>query len=90
MTWRSNKTLTEPAADFTVLQFAFQNGELWPIAVLLLDNQDRLHVRSRSTADLATRIPPEEVDVVALSLPKSLRTPGLAVARKFSKLLKTD
>jgi hypothetical protein len=36
--------------------------------VLLLDNQDRLHVRSRSIADLATKIPPEEVDVVALSL----------------------
>jgi hypothetical protein len=72
LTWRRSTKLTksgtEPTADFTVLQFAFQNGELWPIAVLLLDNQDRLHVRARSTADLATRIPAEDVELVALSV----------------------
>jgi hypothetical protein len=58
----------EPAADYAILQFAFENGELWPIAVLLLDNQDRLHVRSRPNADLATKIPPDDLKVIALSL----------------------
>lgn len=57
-----------PAANFAVLQFAFETGELWPIAVLLLDSQDRLHVRARAANDLAKKIPPEDAEVVALSL----------------------
>jgi DNA invertase Pin-like site-specific DNA recombinase len=57
-----------PAADFAVLQFAFEKGELWPIAVLLLDCQDRLHVRARAADDLAKKIPPDDVEVIALSL----------------------
>jgi hypothetical protein len=58
----------EGTADFVLLQFACDNGELWPIAVLLLDDQDRLHVRARPTADLVTRIPAEDVEIVALSI----------------------
>lgn len=57
-----------PAANFAVLQFAFETGELWPIAVLLLDSEDRLYVRARAAADLAKNIPPEDAEVVALSL----------------------
>lgn len=58
----------EGTADFALLQFACENGELWPIAVLLLDNQDRLHVRARPTADLARRIPARDVEVVGMSI----------------------
>jgi GTP-dependent phosphoenolpyruvate carboxykinase len=56
------------ASDFAIVQFALPDGELWPIALLLLDSQDRLHVRARAAAELATKIPPEDVEVVALSL----------------------
>ncbi|HEY7387889.1 MAG TPA: hypothetical protein VH640_05240 [Bryobacteraceae bacterium] len=62
------KSATEGAADFALLQFACDNGELWPIAVLVLDDQDRLHIRTRPAADLAMRVPAEDVEVVALSL----------------------
>jgi hypothetical protein len=62
------KSATGPAANYALLQFAFENGELWPVAVLLLDNQDRLHVRARAVDDLAKNIPPEDAEVVALSL----------------------
>jgi hypothetical protein len=58
----------EPAADFAVLQFACEDGALWPIAVLLLDDQDRLHVRARPADELASKIPPIDAEVVALSL----------------------
>jgi hypothetical protein len=58
----------QPSADFAVLQFACQDGKLWPIAVVLLDKQDRLYIRARATEDLATKIPPEDVEVVAFSL----------------------
>ena len=62
------KSAMDGTADFALLQFACDNGELWPIAVLLLDDQDRLHVRARPTADLATRIPAEDVELVAWSI----------------------
>jgi hypothetical protein len=74
--WRSNinininlpKPAMQRASDFAVVQFALPDGELWPVAVLLLDNQDRLHVRARAADDLAKKIPPEDAEVVALSL----------------------
>jgi hypothetical protein len=70
--WSSNINSPKPAmqraSDFAVVQFALPDGELWPIAVLLLDNQDRLHVRARAADDLAKKIPPEDAEVVALSL----------------------
>jgi hypothetical protein len=62
------KSAMESAADFAVLQFACENDELWPIAVLLLDDQDRLHVRARPADELATKVPHEDVEVVALTL----------------------
>jgi hypothetical protein len=72
--WRNNinidlpKSAMQRASDFAIVQFALPDGELWPVAVLLLDNQDRLHVRARAVDDLARKIPPEDVEVVAQSL----------------------
>lgn len=80
------KSTMAGTADFALLQFAFENGELWPIAVLLLDNQDRLHVRARPTADLATRIPAEDAEVVALSIEQIAQD---AMAESGSTILET-
>jgi len=33
-----------------------------------LDTHDRLHIRARPTADLATKIPPDDAEVVELTL----------------------
>jgi hypothetical protein len=60
--------VTQPEALFAVLQFALEAGDLWPIAVLVVDYDDCLHMRRRTRTSLATRIPPKDVEVVALSL----------------------
>jgi len=62
------KPVMKPCGDFAILQFAFQSGDLWPVAVLLLDAQGRLHVRARPTADLAAKISPDDAEVVELTL----------------------
>ena len=58
--------MMQPCGEFVVLEFGFCNGEPWPIALLLLDAQDRLHVRARPAAHVVTGIPPENVEVIAL------------------------
>jgi hypothetical protein len=72
-------SIMEPSGDFVVLQFALENGDLWPIALLLLDSQDRLHLRARSGVALSSRIQPEDVEVVDLFLDQ-LRTDAQATS----------
>jgi len=54
------------SVEFAILQFALDDGELWPIAVLLLDAEDKLHLRAR--ADLSARLRPEDARIVELFL----------------------
>jgi len=72
----------KPRADFVILQFAGAGGNPWPIAVLLLDSQDRLHVRARPVADLATRIPPDDAEVVEFTLEQMLADAKSASGRE--------
>jgi len=54
------------SAEFVILQFAADDGELWPFAVLLLDAEDRLFVRARE--DLSLKLPAEDAQVIELFL----------------------
>jgi hypothetical protein len=58
------KPMMKPYGEFVILQFALQSGDLWPVAVLLLDAQDRLHILARPTADLTAKIPALDAEVV--------------------------
>jgi len=62
------KPMMTPCWDFAILQFAFQSGDLWPVAVLLLDTHDRLHIRARPPLDLAENIPFPDAEVVESTL----------------------
>jgi hypothetical protein len=54
------------SAELAILQVALDGEVLWPVAILLLDADDKLHIRQR--ADLAAKLSGDDAEVVTAYL----------------------